>query len=139
MWKQPLDSKGLVQITEFSSGEMFGFAWSKDGKQLAFARGVRTTDVVMMSNFRKTGSSLQPSEVLRTDLELCNPNCRFLSFGILHKDVQVTVVIEHTGVEQLSVLLHGAPPRRERNFPAPKVNVRSAPRNSTKVCHNSAG
>jgi hypothetical protein len=75
---------------------MFGFAWSKDGKQLAFARGVRTTDVVMMSNFRKTGSSLQPSEVLRTDLELCNPNCRFLSFGILHKDVQVTVVIEHT-------------------------------------------
>ena len=52
VWKQPLDSKDLIQITKFPSGEMFGFAWSKDGKQLAFARGVRTTDVVMMSNFR---------------------------------------------------------------------------------------
>jgi eukaryotic-like serine/threonine-protein kinase len=52
IWKQPLDSKDLVQITKFPTGEMFGFAWSRDGKQLAFARGVRTTDVVMMSNFR---------------------------------------------------------------------------------------
>jgi Tol biopolymer transport system component len=52
IWKQPLDSKDLVQITKFPTGEMFAFAWSRDGKQLAFARGMRTTDVVMMSNFR---------------------------------------------------------------------------------------
>ena len=52
IWKQPLNSKDLVQITKFPTGELFGFAWSRDGKQLAFARGVRTTDVVMMSNFR---------------------------------------------------------------------------------------
>jgi eukaryotic-like serine/threonine-protein kinase len=52
IWKQPLNSKDLVQITKFPTGEMFGFAWSRDGKQLAFARGLRTTDVVMMSNFR---------------------------------------------------------------------------------------
>jgi eukaryotic-like serine/threonine-protein kinase len=52
IWKQPLDSKDLVQITKFPTGEMFAFAWSQDGKQLAVARGMRTTDVVMMSNFR---------------------------------------------------------------------------------------
>jgi len=52
IWKQPLDSKELVQITKFPTGEIFSFGWSRDGKQLAFGRGLRTTDVVMMSNFR---------------------------------------------------------------------------------------
>ncbi len=35
-----------------SSDDMFAFAWSHDGKQLAFSRGRRKTDVVMMSHFR---------------------------------------------------------------------------------------
>jgi hypothetical protein len=30
---------------------MFAYAWSKDGKQLAFSRGQKKSDVVMMSNF----------------------------------------------------------------------------------------
>jgi Tol biopolymer transport system component len=51
IWKQPLTGGPMVQITQFTSGDMFVFAWSKDGKQLAFSRGRRKTDVVMMSNF----------------------------------------------------------------------------------------
>jgi WD40 repeat protein len=39
-------------VTHFPSGDMFAFSWSNDGKQLAFSRGSRKTDVVMMSNFR---------------------------------------------------------------------------------------
>jgi hypothetical protein len=31
---------------------MFACAWSPGGRQLAFSRGYRKTDVVMMSNFR---------------------------------------------------------------------------------------
>jgi hypothetical protein len=31
---------------------MFAFAWSRDGKHLAFSRGQQETDVVLMSNFR---------------------------------------------------------------------------------------
>ncbi len=52
IWEQPLTGGDLVQLTKFASGDMFSFAWSKDGKQLAFSRGRRKTDVVMMSNFR---------------------------------------------------------------------------------------
>ena len=52
IWEQPLAGGPLVQITKFPSGQMFAFAWSADGKQLAFSRGQSKTDVVMMSNFR---------------------------------------------------------------------------------------
>jgi hypothetical protein len=38
-------------VTKFSSGDMFAYAWSADGKQLAFSRGQNKTDVVMMSGF----------------------------------------------------------------------------------------
>jgi Tol biopolymer transport system component len=52
IWEQPLTGGPLVQITHFPSGDMFTFSWSKDGKQLAFSRGARKTDVIMMSGFR---------------------------------------------------------------------------------------
>jgi Tol biopolymer transport system component len=52
VWEQPLSGGDPVPVTKFTSGEMFAFAWSKDGKQLAMSRGQRKSDVVMMSNFR---------------------------------------------------------------------------------------
>jgi Tol biopolymer transport system component len=52
IWEQPLAGGPLIQLTKFTSGDMFSFAFSKDGKYLAFSRGQRKTDVVMMSNFR---------------------------------------------------------------------------------------
>ncbi len=51
IWQQPLAGGEPIQVTKFLSGEMFAFAWSRDGKQLAFSRGQRNTDVVMMNNF----------------------------------------------------------------------------------------
>jgi Tol biopolymer transport system component/tRNA A-37 threonylcarbamoyl transferase component Bud32 len=50
IWEQPLSGGDLVQLTKFTNEEMFSFAWSGDGKKLAFSRGQRKTDVVMMSN-----------------------------------------------------------------------------------------
>lgn len=50
IWQLPLKGKDPVQVTKFPTGEVFAFAWSRDGKQLAFSRGQRKTDVVMMSN-----------------------------------------------------------------------------------------
>jgi eukaryotic-like serine/threonine-protein kinase len=52
IWEQPLAGGAPVQVTHFPSDDMFAFAWSRDGKQLAFSRGRRKTDVVMMSSFR---------------------------------------------------------------------------------------
>jgi Tol biopolymer transport system component len=52
IWLQPLSGGDPVPLTNFTSGDMFSFAWSKDGRQLAMSRGRRKSDVVMMSNFR---------------------------------------------------------------------------------------
>jgi eukaryotic-like serine/threonine-protein kinase len=51
IWEQPLGGGAPRQVTNFSSGDMFAFSWSRDGKQLAFSRGQRKTDVVMIRNF----------------------------------------------------------------------------------------
>ena len=52
IWEQPLTGGDPIQLTKFTSGDMFAFSWSQDGKQLAFSRGQRKTDVVMMNNLR---------------------------------------------------------------------------------------
>ena len=52
VWEMPLSGKEPKQVTKFPSGEMFAFAWSQDGKRLAFSRGQSRSDVVLMSNFR---------------------------------------------------------------------------------------
>jgi serine/threonine protein kinase/Tol biopolymer transport system component len=52
IWEQPLAGGPPVQLTKFTKDDMFAYAWSHDGKLLAFSRGRRKTDVVLMSNFR---------------------------------------------------------------------------------------
>jgi hypothetical protein len=43
------------QVTNFTSGLIFDFAWTRDGKDLLVARGELTSDVVLISNFRQGG------------------------------------------------------------------------------------
>ncbi len=52
VWEQPLTGGEPRQVTDFTSGHIFGFAWSRDGKELLLAKGMRTSDVVLISNFR---------------------------------------------------------------------------------------
>ncbi len=52
IWEQPLAGGAPRQITHFSSGLIFDFAWSRDGKQLLLARGNESSDVILISNFR---------------------------------------------------------------------------------------
>jgi len=52
IWEQPLSGGDPHQFTHFTSGLIFDFSWSRDGKQLLLSRGDRTSDVVMISNFR---------------------------------------------------------------------------------------
>jgi Tol biopolymer transport system component/tRNA A-37 threonylcarbamoyl transferase component Bud32 len=52
IWIQRLSGGDPVPLTNFPSGKIFAFAWSKDGKQLAISRGQQKSDVIMMSNFR---------------------------------------------------------------------------------------
>ena len=52
IWDQPVSGAPARQITDFPSGLIFDFAWSNDGKELYLAKGERTSDVVLISNFR---------------------------------------------------------------------------------------
>jgi Tol biopolymer transport system component len=50
---QPIHGKPSRQLTDFISDRIFSFAWSRDGRQLALARGTLTNDVVLISGFRE--------------------------------------------------------------------------------------
>ncbi|HWN98761.1 MAG TPA: winged helix-turn-helix domain-containing protein [Blastocatellia bacterium] len=52
IYSQPLDGSPPKQVTDFNSDQIFQFAWSPDGKNLLCSRGVETSDVVLISNFR---------------------------------------------------------------------------------------
>jgi eukaryotic-like serine/threonine-protein kinase len=52
IWEQPLAGGDLRQVTNFMSGQIFGFNWTDDGKELLLARGAAHSDVVLISNFR---------------------------------------------------------------------------------------
>jgi eukaryotic-like serine/threonine-protein kinase len=53
IWSQPIAGGPRKQITNFQSEDIFSFAWTRDGKQLALARGVETGDVVLITDFRQ--------------------------------------------------------------------------------------
>jgi len=52
IWRQKLEGGPPRQITNFESGQIFEFDWSRDGRQLALTRGSESSDVIMISNFR---------------------------------------------------------------------------------------
>jgi len=52
IWEQPLTNDEQHPVTSFTSGRIFDFAWSRDGKQLIVAKGNQTSDVILISNFQ---------------------------------------------------------------------------------------
>ena len=52
LWLLPLAGGSPTQLTNFTSEQIYSFAWSRDGKQLAVAWGASSSDIVLISNFR---------------------------------------------------------------------------------------
>jgi TolB protein len=52
IWAQPLDGGSPRQLTNFTTDQIFAYAWSRDGKLLACARGNQKSDVVLISSIR---------------------------------------------------------------------------------------
>jgi serine/threonine protein kinase/Tol biopolymer transport system component len=52
IWSQPIDGGQPVQLTYFKSDRIFAFDWSRDGKQMVFARGTVTPDAVLIDNIK---------------------------------------------------------------------------------------
>jgi serine/threonine protein kinase len=53
IWSQPMDGGKPKQITEFNTGHIFSFDWTRDGRKLIIARGESSTDVVLLSDVDK--------------------------------------------------------------------------------------
>lgn len=49
IWSQAIDGSALKQLTKFDADRIFWFDWSRDGKELALARGTAASDVVMIT------------------------------------------------------------------------------------------
>jgi serine/threonine protein kinase/dipeptidyl aminopeptidase/acylaminoacyl peptidase len=50
LWSRPIDGGPPKQLTNFNGDRIFTFDWSRDGKQLVCARGVQTTDVILIKD-----------------------------------------------------------------------------------------
>jgi Tol biopolymer transport system component/DNA-binding winged helix-turn-helix (wHTH) protein len=52
VWIQPVTSGQPHQLTHFTADGIQTFAWSRDGRYLAFSRATETTDAILITNFR---------------------------------------------------------------------------------------
>ena len=52
VWLQPLDGKPPRRVTDFQEYLVYGFDVSPDGESLAFSRGPRTRDALLIKGFR---------------------------------------------------------------------------------------
>lgn len=51
VWEQPVAGGPPRPVTHFTSEDIFGFDWSRDGR-LALSRGTQPNDAVLIKNFR---------------------------------------------------------------------------------------
>jgi Tol biopolymer transport system component len=52
VWAQPTAGGAPRQLTDFKTDHIFFFDWSRDGRQLALARGTRASDVVLINDLK---------------------------------------------------------------------------------------
>jgi Tol biopolymer transport system component len=52
IWSMPIDGGQARQLTNFSSGLVFAFQVSRDGKQIVLSRGSQTDDVILLRDSR---------------------------------------------------------------------------------------
>jgi Tol biopolymer transport system component len=52
IWAQAITGGPPKQLTHFTSGTIFDFCWSPDGKQFVLSRGTTTSDVVLINDVK---------------------------------------------------------------------------------------
>jgi serine/threonine protein kinase/Tol biopolymer transport system component len=53
LWQQPVKGGAPLALTQFTKHQLYNFAWSPDGKQLAVARGRVISDAVIIGGWRE--------------------------------------------------------------------------------------
>ncbi len=52
LWAQPIAGGQPKKLTNFTSERIINFAYSRDGKQIAYSRGTQTSDVLLYTNIK---------------------------------------------------------------------------------------
>jgi len=52
LWVQPLDGSSARQLTDFTIGDIYNFAFSSDGTRLFVARGQEISDAILLRQYR---------------------------------------------------------------------------------------
>jgi Tol biopolymer transport system component/predicted Ser/Thr protein kinase len=52
LWSQPLDGGAPKQLADFNPDQLFSFALATDGRQLAYARGTLSRDIILITDSR---------------------------------------------------------------------------------------
>jgi hypothetical protein len=52
VWEQPLSGGTEKQLTRFTSGFIFNFSWTLDGKHLLLSKGEIRSDLLMLNNIQ---------------------------------------------------------------------------------------
>lgn len=52
LWRQPINGGAAQPLTDFTSGDIYNFAFSPDGSRLYVARGYPIRDAVLIKNFK---------------------------------------------------------------------------------------
>ena len=52
LWRQALDEEAPGMVKGFEELAMRNFAWSFDGKTLAYASGAATQEIILIENFK---------------------------------------------------------------------------------------
>ncbi|MBI1761708.1 MAG: winged helix-turn-helix domain-containing protein [Acidobacteria bacterium] len=52
LWLQPLNGRAPQPLTDFNSGEIYNYVFSRDGQRLFLARGYSIRDVLLIKDFR---------------------------------------------------------------------------------------
>jgi Tol biopolymer transport system component len=55
LWRLPLDGGKPQPLTDFKSGRIFNFTWSRDGKKLFIVRGVVNNDLILIRDAARAG------------------------------------------------------------------------------------
>lgn len=48
IWVQKIDGSPAQPVTNFQTDEIFRYRWSRDGKKLAFEKGLKINDIFMI-------------------------------------------------------------------------------------------
>ena len=52
LWRQPLSGGSPEPLTDFTSGAIWNFVYSRDGERIVLSRGTTFIDLVLIKNFR---------------------------------------------------------------------------------------